>query len=281
MFVMTFYRTAFVLGCVFAIGGVRNGAVAGEFAGESVVYAGIAGGKLMDSGTLVVAGAGNFDRAEVFEYVQRPDGGHVLMNSITAKSGVDRVQGRLDYDADWNSESAAGLGLYAGTPVDIALKREGKQVRIKVRPVEAGAVSGTEAVAVCDPDCFIDLSPSITPMFVMTRHYDFAKGGAQVFRWSGQQLNLAQTLSGGTAAIAFAGEVAVSRPGGVVLKVRHFTFVETMPTPAGGTFSVSFDLWTDLAHRPIGFRTKLGGAKPYYVVGWRESFEDVRSGLGI
>lgn len=271
------HKLSMFLGCVLATGSVR--------AAEPVVYAGVAGATLLDSGTLVVAGAGVFDRAEVFEYVQRPDGGHVLLNSITAKSGADRVQGRLDYDADWNAQSAAGIGLYKGVPVDVSLKRAGAQVDVRVRPRD-GAEDGGEgpeidAVAVCEPDCFIDLSPSITPMFVMTRHYDFGKGGAQVFRWSGQQLNLAQTLSGGTAAIEFAGEKAAPRLGGETLKLRHFTFVETMPLPTGGSFSVNFDLWTDLEHRPIGFRTKLGGAKPYFVVGWRAGFEDVRAELAI
>jgi|GEM_PF-1158109 len=274
---MVIYRAALILGCVLALGGAR--------AEEAVIYAGVAGATLMDSGTLVVSGAGAFDRQEVFEYVQRPDGGHVLLNVITAKSGADRVQGRLDYDADWNAQSAAGVGLYKGVPVDVSLMRAGKQVDIKVRPRGGGLGGGegpsSDAVAVCDPDCFIDLSPSITPMFVMTRHYDFAKGGAQVFRWSGQQLNLAQTLSGGTAAIAFVGEIEAARAGGAAVKVRHFTFVETMPLPAGGSFSVNFDLWTDLQHRPIGFRTKLGGAKPYFVVGWRQGFEDVRAGLKV
>ena len=116
-------------------------------------------------------------------------------------------------------------------------------------------------------------------MFVMTRHYDFAKGGAQTFRWTGQDLDRVRTLSGGTAALSLKGETEVSRVGGTVLKVRHFTFVETMPNPAGGTYSLDFDLWTDVEHRPLGFRIRFSGGNPSGVVGWRQGFEELRATL--
>jgi hypothetical protein len=269
---------------------VRNGMAAVAFAAvvgvgaaqaadEPSIYAGVAGAKLIDSGAMVVAAGGPFDREESFEYLQRPDGGYVLLNTITAASGAYRVQARFDLDAKWRSESAYGIGLYEGKPVDIAMKAAGKQVKIAVRPRDAAKGGLTsDPVAVCDPDCFINMSPSITSMFVMTRHYDFAKGGAQTFRWTGQDLDRVRTLSGGTATLSFKGEVEAARAGGP-LKVRHFTFLETMPNPSGGTYSLDFDLWTDLDHKPLGFRIRFSGGNPSGVVGWRKGFEDVRTAL--
>jgi hypothetical protein len=249
-------------------------------AGEPSVYAGLSGARLLDSGAMVVASGGPFDREESFEYLARPEGGFVLLNTITAGNGAYRVRARFDLDSAWRSQAAYGIGLYDGKPVDIAMRREGAEVKIAVRPREPalGGVS-SDPVAVCDPDCFINMSPSITSMFVMTRHYDFAKGGTQTFRWTGQDLDRVRTLSGGTATLAFKGEIEATRGDGEPLKVRHFTFVETMPNPAGGTYSLDFDLWTDVEHKPLGFRIRFSGGNPSGVVGWRKGLEDVRAGV--
>jgi hypothetical protein len=249
-------------------------------AAEPSVYAGVAGATLIDSGAMLVAAGGPFTREESFEYLKRPDGGFVLLNTITAANGSYRVQARFDLDAQWRSENAYGIGLYDGKPVDVVMQPVGKQVKISVRPRDA-ALGGpsSDPVAACDPDCFINMSPSITSMFVMTRHYDFARGGTQVFRWTGQDLDKVRTLSGGTAALIFKREVVAARTGGGTLAVRHFTFVETMPNPAGGTYSLDFDLWTDTAHRPMGFRIRFSGGSPSGVVGWRKGFEDMQAAL--
>lgn len=228
---------------------------------------------------MVVGNGGEFGREEVFEYLTRPGGGYVLLNTITAGSGAYRLRARFDLDADWQSESAAGIGLYKGEPVAVVMRRDGDEVKISVRSEKAGGYS-SDPVAACVPDCFINMSPSITSMFVMTRHYDFEKGGAQVFHWTGQDLDKVRTLSGGTAALIFVGDVPVTRAGGEVLALRHFQFVETLPNPAGGTYSLQFEMWTDVMHRPMGFRIKFSGEKPSFVVGWRQGFEDVRAAVG-
>jgi len=260
---------ALILGC--AAGGAQ--------AGDATVYAGVAGAKLLDSGTMVVGNGGAFGREEVFEYLTRPEGGFVLLNTITAGNGSYRVRARFDLDAEWRSLSAAGIGLYDGKTVNVLMERAGPEVKISVRPSDVGGYS-SDPVAACVPDCFINMSPSITSMFVMTRHYDFTKGGAQVFHWTGQDLDKVRTLSGGTAALTFVGEVPIKRAGGDVAALRHFRFVETMPDPAGGTYSLQFEMWTDVEHRPMGFRIRFSGEKPSFVVGWRRGYEDLRASVG-
>jgi hypothetical protein len=246
------------------------------------VYAGVSGATLLDSGTIRVDTAGPFGRVESFEYLTRPDGGHVLLNSITALGGGYRLQGRFDLDKAWRSESAQGIGLYEGTPVTVALTAKGPEVGIRVRPQDAGQTGPTiDAAAACEPDCFIDMAPSILPMFVMTRHYDFARGGPQTFRWAGQDLQVPRTLSGGIAALSLKAETQAARAGGGSLAVRHFTFVETMPIPGpkAGSFSLNFDLWTDTEHRPLGYRVFLPGGDPAGLIGWRTGYEDIRAAM--
>lgn len=255
-------------------------AVSPMHAAEPSAYAGLSGATLIDGGAIVVTGGGPFDRTEMFEYLQRPDGGFVLLNTITAANGAYRVQARFDLDSQWRSQSAHGVGLYDGKPVDLAMRVEGKQVKIEVRPRDAAQGGpSSDPVATCDPACFVNMSPSITAMFVMTRHYDFAKGGEQEFQWAGQDLDRVRTLSGGKARLVFRDERNVPRASGESVKVRHFTFVETLPNPAGGTYSLDFDLWADVGHRPVGFRIRFSGGNPSGVVGWRQGWEDVRAAV--
>ena len=250
-------------------------------AADSTIYAGVSGVVVVDNGTFVVRGAGPFDRQESFEVLRRPDGGFTLLNTITAASGTYRSQGRFDFDAGWNAQSAHGIGVYAGKPVTMALVRNGKQVEVTIAaPAGASAgIRGRSATAVCDPSCFIDLSPSIMPMFVMTRHYDFARGGEQTFRWAGQDLDQDRTLSGGSVSIRFDAESRVQRAGGGSLQIRHFTFVESIPLPNGGVFRMNFDLWTDLDHAPLAFRARSPGGAPAGIFGLRKSHEDLRVAL--
>jgi hypothetical protein len=257
-------------------------ASAAPAAPASPVYAGVSGATLLDSGTMRVEAAGPFGRVESFEYLTRPDGGHVLLNSITALGGGYRLQGRFDLDKSWRSQSAQGIGLYQGTPVSVALSANGPKVDIRVRPHGAGQGGPRiDATAACDPDCFIDMAPSILPMFVMTRHYDFARGGPQTFRWAGQDLQQPRTLGGGIAALSLKAETQAARAGGGRLAVRHFTFVETMPLPGPkpGSFSLNFDLWTDTDHRPLGYRVFLPNGDPAGLIGWRTGYEDIRAAL--
>ena len=58
--------------------------------------------------------------------------------------------------------------------------------------------------------------------------------------------------------------------------------IERIPTPDGGLFVMEFDLWTDDAERPMGYRINKIGGKPSTsgIVGFRKGYEDVRSSPG-
>ncbi|MCU0759637.1 MAG: hypothetical protein MUF07_10660 [Steroidobacteraceae bacterium] len=246
---------------------------------ESTLYAGVRGARLLDSGALVVTGGGPFDREEVFEYLQRPDGGYTLLNNITAASGAYRVQARFDLDAAWRSLSAHGVGLYDGQPVAIAMQVRGMAVAIDVHPLSGSGAGASTTSASCDPDCFVNMSPSATAMFVMTRHYDFARGGEQEFRWVGQDLDRVRTLSGGRSRLSYHGERRLRDPAGRETPIRHFSFVELLPLPDGGTFRLDFDLWTDPGHRPMGFRIRTIGGSASGILALRKGWEWLRQAL--
>jgi hypothetical protein len=240
-------------------------------AADPSLYTGVSGAKVIDSGVFVVAdGAGA--REETFEYVQRPDGGFTLLNSITAANGSYRVNGRFDYDAQWNATGAHGNGLYAGVPVTISLAPHAGKVAITV----AGKGTRIRSVAACAPSCLIDMAPSINPMFVMTRHYDFAAGGEQEFLWAAQDLNKPNSTADDHVQIVFEGEVTVTWPSGKPIKLRHFNFLENIPQPNGQMFRLTFDLWTDREQQPIAFRVRLPGSTAVGTVGMRKGFEDLR-----
>lgn len=243
-------------------------------------FAGVKGAVVIDSGVMVVESTPDFAREESFEYLRRNDGGVTLLNTVNMTDGRFRVRARFDFDKDWNSLNATGRGLYDGVPVDSRMDRAGKIVEIQV----TGEGVHLNPTAVCDPDCFINMSPTSLPMFVMTRHYNLAMGGPQLFRWTGQDLDRVRTLSGGTAELNYQGEQTLARavlPGKPprMVTVRHFTFVESLPLPDGGRFNLDFDLWTDTEHRPLGFRVKTPGSTGSGTVGFRKAWADVRGQL--
>jgi len=239
---------------------------------QSSVLAGVADVRLLDAGVMTIGGDAEFVRTEAFEYLQQADGRYTLLNTITAGDGRYRVRGRFDYDEQWQATSASGVGLYAGGAVDIAMRIEQQRVKIEVD----GKNRRLRPAADCDPDCFLNLSPSAIAMFVMTRHYDMRKGGDQTFRWSGQDLDREYTLSGGTAELRWRGTRAYPHAGSAIM-LRHFTFRESLPAPEGGRFVLDFDLWTDDEHRPIGFRVRIPGGSPEGTVGSRTGFEQILS----
>jgi hypothetical protein len=232
------------------------------------VYAGVAGVELVDAGVLVVEGDPRIARTEVFEYLRRPDGGYTLVETVTAGDGRYRVRARLDYDEDWNAVSAGGVGLYDADPVDVSLTAAGGEAVIRVRG--PGLLATPEAD--CPPGCFLNMSPTALPMFVMTRHYDRKAGGEQTFHWASQDLDRRYTMSGGTARLAYVGRQRLPHGEDVVV-VDHYTFLESLPTPDGGRFELTFDLWTDDAHRPLGFRVVEAGGRPGRTVGFRRGYE--------
>ena len=240
-------------------------------AADTSYLAGIVGAKLRDAGIMRMDG-GAYARTEVFEYLDMPDGSHVLLNTITAANGQYRVQVRFDMDANWRSLSANGQGLYDGTPVTIRMARDDDEVGIRV----TGDGIDLSPRAECAPDCFINMSPSATAMFMMTRFYDMAKGGSQPFLWAGQDLDRKRTLSGGISRLSFKAILPVKRLDGTTLDIQHFTFVEDLPDPRGGRYILNFDLWVDRDHRPMGFRVT---SKQFTVSGFRDGHDDVKSAL--
>jgi PAS domain-containing protein len=246
---------------------------------SSLVLAGVGDTTLLDSGTFVVRDAGPFSRSESFEVLRRGAAGYTIVNTITSATGRYRVQARFDFDAGWRAVSAQGVGLYDGRAVEITLLPTRPIATIRVAPLQDAAPAAQQLGARCDPDCLLDMSPSILPMFVMTRHYDFSRGGVQDFRWVGQDLDQRRTANGNIAALSYAGERELQRADGRTLRVRHFTFVESIPLPQGGEFRMNFDLWTDTDHAPIAFRARSPNGRPEGIVGVRSSHEDLRPAL--
>lgn len=241
---------------------------------EPSTLASVAGAQLLDAGVMEIGPTGPFARTETFELLRLADGNHVLLNTITAGNGAYRVRVRFDLDADFNSIAAYGRGLYDGVPVQNTMRREGERVAITVR----GEGIDLSPSAVCEPDCLINMSPSATAMFFMTRHYDHQAGGEQRFRWAGQDLDRLRTLDGGKADLTYRGDVAVPRWDGSEMTIRHYTFVESLPLADGGYFTLDFDLWTDADANPMGFRVITAADRPP-VIGFRLGYDDVKAAL--
>ena len=236
------------------------------FAQDST-YAGLAGATVLKAGVMQVESGSGFARTETFEYLKRPDGGVTLLNTMTSDDARYRVRARFDLTDEWQSTEAWGRGIYDGAPVNSHMKRNGDQVDITV----SGPETDLTNTAVCDPDCFINMSPSVTAMFVMTRHHSMEVGAVQQFRWAGQDLDRVRTLDGGKADLKYEGEVTAAGK-----TVRYFTFIERLPLPDGTMFDLPFEMWTDLEHFPLGFRVGSGDRA---TVGFRQGWEDVKAQL--
>lgn len=245
---------------------------------DGVTLAGVKGVKLLDAGSFVVAGLPPFAREETFEFLQRPDGGVTLLSATTMANGAMRVRARYDYDAAWNAVAAEGQGIYEDEPVRITLRARPGSVKVRVR----GDETTIDKEIPCPDGCLMDMAPSGTPMFVMTRQYDRAKGGMQAFQWAAQ--GLAQALTSPNdqrAALRLRREVPLKRANGSTITIRDYEMIERIPTPDGGVYVMEFDLWTDAADRPMGFRINTAGGKPSTsgILGFRKGYEDVRDQL--
>lgn len=231
--------------------------------------------KLLDAGSFVVPGLPPFAREETFEFLQRPDGGITLLSATTMTDGAFRVQGRYDYDADWNALQAEGQGIYENEPVRITLRAEPQSVTVRVR----GEKTNIDKTVPCPDACFMDMAPSGSPMFVMTRRYDREKGGKQSFRWAAQDLRQATTSPDNQRAeLRLRREIPLDRTDGTTITILDYEMIERIPTPNGGMFVMEFDLWTDMDHRPMGYRiNKTGGRRSTAgVFGFRKGYDDVR-----
>jgi hypothetical protein len=225
------------------------------------------GDRIEDAGRLNVTG-GRFNRIEDFEVVRTADGGRILTSITTGADGIYRVKGRWRYDADEQSTSATGLGLYDGQPVIVEATRANGLVTL----VATGALSATH-IAACAEDCLIDMSPSALPMFSMTRLFDEALGGAQYFRWVARSLIVDQVLLDGKVEIRKLGDF-VFRQGDRETPVKQYAFVESLKDEASGQFfKVAFNLYVTDENRPLAFAT--GGT----TVGERAGYEGITKAL--
>jgi len=243
---------------------------------EGVTLSGVKGVRLLDAGIFVVSGGASTAREETFEFLQRPDGGVTLLSATTMNDGTARVQARYDYDAAWKAVAAYGQGIYGDEPVQLDMRTTPGAVAIRVR----GAKTTIDKSVPCPGGCFMDMAPSGSPMFVMTRHYDRAKGGEQSFQWAAQDLPRPLTSPDNQrAALRLRRELPVKRADGSSLRIRDYEMIERIPTPDGGLFVMEFDLWTDETERPMGYRiNKVGGKPPAAaILGFRRGYEDIRT----
>ena len=250
--------------------------VAPSLAQEGVTLSGLKDVRLLDAGIFVVSGQPSTAREETFEFLQRPDGGVTLLSATTMSDGAMRVQARYDYDAAWKAVAAFGQGVYGDEPVQVDLHASPGAVAIRVR----GVRTTLDKSVPCPGGCFMDMAPSGSPMFVMTRNYDRAKGGEQSFQWAAQDLaRPATSPDDQRAALRLRRESPVKRADGSSLKIRDYEMIERIPTPGGGMFVMEFDLWTDDAERPMGYRiNKIAGKPPAApIVAFRRGYEDIRT----
>jgi hypothetical protein len=243
---------------------------------KGVALAGVRGVRLLDSGTFVVSGAASAARVETFEFLQQPGGGFTLLSATTMSDGSVRVQARYDYDSNWQAIAAVGQGIYGDEPVRVDLQASPGSVAIRVR----GTRTAIDKAIRCPEGCFMDLAPSGSPMFVMTRHYDRARGGEQSFQWAAQDLPRPQTSPDNQrATLRLRRELPVKRADGSSLTIRDYEMIERIPMANGGLFVMEFDLWTDDADRPMGYRiNKVAGKPPAApILTFRSGFDEVRA----
>lgn len=245
---------------------------------DELTLSGVKDVKLIDAGHFVVSGTPPFARQETFEFLERPDGGFTLLSATTMTNGAMRVQARYDYDAEWNAVKAVGQGIFGDEPVRVTLQAKSESVTIRVR----GTETEVDKSVPCPDGCSMDLAPSGSPMFVMTRRYDQDKGGMQSFQWAAQDLQ--QNVSSPDnqrAALRLRGTIPVTRADGTEITIHDYEMIERIPMPNGGMFVMEFDLWTDDADRPMGYRINKTGGQPSTsgILGFRQGYEDVRDQL--
>jgi hypothetical protein len=247
-----------------------------ETSQTGVSLSGVKGVKLLDAGIFVVSGAPSAARTETFEFLQQPDGSITLLSATTMADGSFRVQARYDYDSNWQAVAAVGQGIYGDEPVRVDMQPHAGSVAIRVR----GAKTTLDKSVPCPDGCFMDMAPSGSPMFVMTRQYDRAKGGFQSFQWAAQDLPRPFTSPDNQRAdLRLRREVPVKRADGRTVTIRDYEMIERIPMANGGMFVMEFDLWTDDAERPMGYRINSVAGKPPVapIVTFRSGYDDVRA----
>lgn len=221
------------------------------------------GDRIIDAGTLVIEARGAPARQEAFEYIESDDGGLVVGSVIDAGDGSYHFDCRWEYTPTLQLIRAAARGRNGDrkTAVDIAaipptarlswLDSEGKPQAAEI-PFAAGWLA--------------DLEPSAIAMWIMIRRYSQEQGAPEDFHWIGRSLVRDQTLEHGVIQLRCEGDDVIGIPGPQT-RVRHFSFVETLPQPGGGApVQLHFDLWADAELRPMKFfidgkRFKVTGAR--------------------
>jgi len=235
---------------------------------RSEVFQFAPGDQLKDTGVLVVTG-GRFDRTEAFEVVRTADGGRRVTSVIIGAGDSYRVHARWDYAADASAVLASGRGQYGGNPVGIEISAAAGVATITLTDEDIETVH----TAACGADCLLDMAPSALPMFTMTRRYDEARGGPQVFRWVARSLITDQVLLDGSAEIRLLGDFEFVQDGRRSL-VKQFVFIETIKNEASGEyFKVAFNLYVSADHRPLAFATASS------TLGERAGYKGITSAL--
>lgn len=218
---------------------------------EAVTLSGLNNVQLLDAGIFVVSGAPSAARTETFEFLRQRDGSITLVSATTMADGSFRVQARYDYDKTWQAVAAVGQGVYEGEPVVVDMQSLAGRVAIRVR----GTTTTFDKSIPCPDGCFMDMAPSGSPMFVMTRRYAHAKGGTQSFQWAAQDLPRPFTSPDNQRAeLRLRRELPVKRSDGSAMIIRDYEMIERIPMANGGVFIMEFDLWTDSDERPMGYR---------------------------
>lgn len=235
-------RVAGVLAVLFA-------ALMGPRVGTALAASTDGSGTVEDAGVFKVASQ-RMARTESFELRRASDGSWVLRSTTVGDGDRYRVSGVWTYTTAWLATEARGQGQLDGRPFDVRIARGDEGARIQV----SGPDGERDHAAACATDCLLDLAPSALPMFTMTRRYDSARGGVQVFRWVGHSLTDRQVLLDGVARIERVHVASFRTADGRTTDVQQFAFVETLRDEASGrSFDVAFNLYVDAAHRPLAF----------------------------
>lgn len=211
---------------------------------------------LPDAGSIEMRGGDPVHaRDEHFSISPDGKGGYRVETRIVGASGDYTLLTECLYTADWLPREVRGRKEHRGQHQgSVSISRTATGVWLTV----ADATGSVRSQALtCPPDSLIDLEPSTLPMWAMTRRYDRARGGTQVFHWVGRSLLRDLTLEHL--------EIPLTRVG-VDAGGEDFEFSETYPLPGGGSFTLPFTLRVDERSRLQRFTVGAGARQ---VVGVR------------
>ncbi|MEZ5458911.1 MAG: hypothetical protein R3E65_06270 [Steroidobacteraceae bacterium] len=208
---------------------------------------------LPDAGIIEMRGGDPVhDRDEIFEIAADGDG-YRIDSRIVARSGAYSLRIEARYSPDWLPRGLAGWSTTADHEGVVRIDVEAGEAVVML----AAAPPPGPLRLHCPTGTLIDLEPSTLPMWAMTRRYDRARGGTQVFRWIGRSLVRDVTLENLEVPLTLVRSDA---------RGETFEFSETYPLPGGGQFTLPFTLQVDTAGRLQRFSVGTGARR---VVGVR------------